>query len=330
VTRPPIIPRANECSKPWARQSVLTFFLLIASSLSQLAAAPSGNLSSVGSDTLHQVMQLWGEEFHRRFPEVNFQLQSNGSSTAPVALIEGTAGLGPMSRMMRETELQQFTQRFGYPPTAVPVAIDLLAVFVHPANPLKQISLQQLDAIFSINRRCGGVNDIQQWGDLDLPGRWQSRFINLYSRNSVSGTYGYFKQFVLCNGDIKSRTNQLAGSSAMLKAISQSESGIGYSGIGYANVGVKVLPLLLADGSVVAPTVANTLAGNYPLARQLYIYVNYEPGKPLAANEQAFLSLVLSRAGQKLVVQDGFLPLPVATIEHWRAILGLPAELAQP
>ncbi|WP_082122528.1 PstS family phosphate ABC transporter substrate-binding protein [Arsukibacterium sp. MJ3] len=326
----PIIPRANESSKPWAQRSVLTFFLLIASSLPQLAAAPSGNLSSVGSDTLHQVMQLWGEEYNRRFPEVNFQLQSNGSSTAPVALIEGTAGLGPMSRMMRETELQQFTQRFGYPPTAVPVAIDLLAVYVHPANPLKQISLPQLDAMFSINRRCGGVNDIQQWGDLGLPGRWQSRFINLYSRNSVSGTYGYFKQFVLCNGDIKARTNQLAGSSAMLKAISQSESGIGYSGIGYANVGVKVLPLLLANGSVVAPTVANALAGNYPLARQLYIYVNYEPGKPLAANEQAFLSLVLSRNGQKLVGQDGFLPLPVATIEHWRALLGLPAELAQP
>ncbi len=296
----------------------------------QVVATPTGNLSSVGSDTLQQVMQLWGEEYQRRHPAVSFQLQSNGSSTAPVALIEGTAGLGPMSRVMRQSELQQFAQRFGYLPTAVPVAIDLLAVYVHPDNPLAQISMQQLDAIFSINRRCGAVADIQRWGELGLTGSWQSSFISMYSRNSVSGTYGYFKQHVLCNGDIKARTNQMAGSSAMLRAISQSVTGIGYSGIGYATSGVKVLPLAIDDGPAVAPTAANALAGRYPLARQLYIYINLVPGKPLADNEQAFFNLVLSPTGQQLARQDGFLALPDDVISQWRHTLGLPPVVDQP
>lgn len=293
--------------------------------VSDVAAKSDSTLSSVGSDTLQQVMQLWAEEYRRRHPTVNFQIQSIGSSTAPVALIEGTAQLGPMSRAMRQTELQQFAQRFGYLPTAVPVAIDLLAVYVHPDNPLTQLSLQQLDAIFSVNRRCGAPADITRWGQLGLTGPWQQRFISLYSRNSVSGTYGYFKQHVLCNGDIKARTNQLAGSSAILRAISQSAAGIGYSGIGYATEDVKVLSLVMADGRAVAPTAANALAGDYPLARQLYIYLNRPPGQPLTANEQAFFDLVLSPTGQQLVRQDGFLPLPAAVISYWRQMLGLPA-----
>lgn len=302
---------------------VLAIFIACTSSAA-IAAEPAGNLSSVGSDTLQQVMQLWAEEYQRRHPAVNFQLQSSGSSTAPVALIEGTAGLGPMSRVMRQAELQQFAQRFGYLPTAVPVAIDLLAVYVHPDNPLQQISLPQLDAIFSINRRCGATENLQHWGQLGLTGPWQQRFISMYSRNSVSGTYGYFKQHVLCNGDLKAKTNQMAGSSAMLRAISQSLTGIGYSGIGYANDSVKVLPLAIDDGPAVAPTAANALVGRYPLARQLYIYINLAPDKPLAANESAFFDLVLSPTGQKLARQDGFLALPEELINQWRDTLGLP------
>lgn len=298
--------------------------------VSEVAAKSDSMLSSVGSDTLQQVMQLWGEEYRRRHPSVNFQVQSIGSSTAPVALIEGTAQLGPMSRAMRQIELQQFAERFGYLPTAVPVAIDLLAVYVHPDNPLTQLSLSELDAIFSINRRCGAPSDIQLWGQLGLDGPWERRFISLYSRNSVSGTYGYFKQHVLCNGDIKARTNQLPGSSAMLRAISQSVAGIGYSGIGYATQDVKVLPLSAADGRAFSPTAENALAGNYPLARQLYIYVNRPPGQPLTENEQAFFDLVLSPTGQKIVGQDGFLPLPAELISYWRQTLGLPAWPEQP
>lgn len=309
---------------------MILIIVIGSTAVSEVAAKSDSTLSSVGSDTLQQVMQLWAEEYRRRYPTVNFQVQSIGSSTAPVALIEGTAQLGPMSRTMRQTEIQQFAQRFGYPPTAVPVAIDLLAIYVHPENPLSQLSLSQLDAIFSVNRRCGAPADIQHWGQLGLTGLWRQRFISLYSRNSVSGTYGYFKQHVLCNGDIKARTNQLAGSSAMLRAISQSVAGIGYSGIGYATEDVKVLKLAAADGQAFAPTAANALAGDYPLARQLYIYVNRVPGQPLTANEQAFFDLVLSPTGQQLVGQDGFLPLPAEEITLWRQTLGLPAWPEQP
>ena len=277
----------------------------------------SGNLSSVGSDTLANLMTLWAEEFKRLYPNVNVQIQAAGSSTAPPALTEGTANMGPMSREMKDKEIEAFEKKFGYKPTAVPVAIDALAVFVHKDNPIQGLSIPEVDAIFSSTRTCGGEADIDTWGQLGLEGAWDNRPVQLYGRNSVSGTYGYFKETALCKGDFKNSVNEQPGSASVVQSVSASLNGVGYSGIGYTTSSVKSVPLAReAGGEFVEATSENAISGDYPLARFLYVYINKEPGKPLAPLEREFLTMVMSRTGQNVVVKDGYIPLPAQVVER--------------
>jgi len=283
----------------------------------QKTSGVSGNLSSVGSDTLANLMTLWAEEFKRVYPNVNVQIQAAGSSTAPPALTEGTSNLGPMSRLMKDNEVQAFEQRHGYKPTPVAVAIDALAVFVHKDNPIAGLTLQQTDAIFSSTRTCGGAEDIVNWGQLGLGGAWASRGMQLYGRNSVSGTYGYFKQHALCKGDFKNTVNEQPGSASVVQSVSASLNGIGYSGIGYTTSSVRAVPLAIDPGKpFVDATPDNAINGSYPLARFLYVYVNKEPGKQLDPITRQFLTMVLSRQGQQVVIKDGYIPMPATVSER--------------
>jgi len=280
------------------------------------APGVAGNLSSVGSDTLANLMTLWAEEFKRLYPNVNIQIQAAGSSTAPPALTEGTGNLGPMSRKMKAKEIAAFERKYGYKPTAIPVAIDALAVYVHKDNPIKGLTMPQVDAIFSSTRKCGYPRDITTWGDLGLSGGWANRNIQIYGRNSVSGTYGYFKKKALCKGDYKSSVNEQPGSASVVQSVTASLNGIGYSGIGYKTSGVRALPLARKAGKpLVAATNENALNGSYPLARFLYVYVNKKPNQPLAPLEREFIKMVLSRQGQRVVVKDGYIPLPARVVE---------------
>lgn len=284
----------------------------------------SGNLSSVGSDTLANLMTLWAENFKREYPNVNVQIQAAGSSTAPPALTEGTSNLGPMSRKMKDKELGAFEAKYGYKPTAVPVAIDALAVYVHKDNPLEGLSIEQVDAIFSSTRKCGAVADAKAWGDVGLDGAWARRDIQLFGRNSVSGTYGYFKKKALCKGDFKNTVNEQPGSASVVQSVSTSINGIGYSGIGYKTSSVRALPLSKkAGGALVEASADNAITGEYPLARYLYVYVNKAPNKPLAPLEAEFVKSVLSKPGQEVVVKDGYIPLPAAVVERIRKSLDL-------
>ena len=277
----------------------------------------SGTLSSIGSDTLANLMTLWTESFKREYPNVNIQVQAAGSSTAPPALTEGTASFGPMSRAMTDKEIQEFEARHGYKPTAFRVAIDALAVYVHKDNPLESLTIAQVDAIFSITRRCGAAADVARWGDVGLAGSWATRPIQLYGRNSVSGTYGYFKQVALCSGDFKNTVNEQPGSASVVQAVGSSLNGIGFSGIGYSTSGVKALPLALQEGDQPEEaTPENAIDGNYPLSRYLYVYVNKRPGTPLAPLEAEFLKLVLSKEGQDVVAKDGYVPLSAQMAER--------------
>jgi phosphate transport system substrate-binding protein len=276
----------------------------------QRVSGVSGNLSSIGSDTLANLMTLWTEAFKREYPNVNIQVQAAGSSTAPPALTEGTSNFGPMSRAMKDKEIEAFEARYGYKPTAIRVAIDALAVYVHKDNPIKSMTIPQVDAIFSVTRRCGADASLTKWGQLGLEGSWQDRPIQLYGRNSVSGTYGYFKQVALCSGDFKNTVNEQPGSASVVQAVTSSLNGIGYSGIGYATSGVKAVALAESEGSEpVTASAEAALSGDYPLSRYLYIYVNRKPGTPLPPLEQEFLKLVLSREGQDVVSKDGYIPL---------------------
>ncbi|MDV2858179.1 MULTISPECIES: PstS family phosphate ABC transporter substrate-binding protein [Oceanimonas] len=284
----------------------------------------SGNVSSVGSDTLANMMTLWAEEFKRQYPNVNVQIQAAGSSTAPPALTEGTSQFGPMSRAMKSNEIEAFEKRHGYKPTPIRVAIDALAVFVHKDNPIDGLSLDQVDAIFSSTLACGMAEQITQWGQAGLDGDWSNRDIQLYGRNSVSGTYGYFKDEALCKGDFKNNVNEQPGSASVVQSVSSSLNAIGYSGLGYSTSSVRAVPLAPAGSAdYVEANADNAISGDYPLSRFLYVYVNKHPNKPLGPMEAEFVKLMLSKQGQQIVDKDGYVPVPAAVVEADLKKLGL-------
>jgi phosphate transport system substrate-binding protein len=273
----------------------------------------SGNINSIGSDTLNNLMTLWAENFNKFYPNAKIQIEGKGSSTAPPALISGTAQLGPMSRPMKGTEIDQFEKRFGYKPTPIRTSVDALAVFVNKDNPIKCLSIAQVDAIFSKSRRHGAKEDIKTWGQLGLTGEWAGKPISLYGRNSASGTYGFFKEHSLKNGDFKDAVKEQPGSASVVQGVTVDRYAIGYSGIGYATAGVRAVPLSeKTGGKCVEATADNSYSGEYPLARFLYVYVNKAPGKALDPLTREFVKLVVSKEGQEVVVKDGYFPIPAS------------------
>lgn len=281
----------------------------------------SGNINSIGSDTMNNLMTLWCEGFTKNYPNVKCQIEGKGSSTAPPALIEGTAQFGPMSRSMKDKEIDDFEKKFGYKPTEIKTSIDTLAVFVSKDNPLDCITMDQLDAIFSKNRTCGGTEDITTWGQLGLTGEWANMPISMYGRNSASGTYGYFKEHTLCKGDYKDSVKEQPGSASVVQGVTEDKGAIGYSGIGYVTSGVKALKLGKKPGECAVPDLANVLNKSYPLGRFLYIYVNKKPNEALDPLRLEFLKYVLSQEGQQVVVKDGYDPLPASIdAEQWTVI----------
>lgn len=275
----------------------------------QATSGISGNLKSIGSDTLNNLMTLWGEGFSARYPNVKIEIEGKGSSTAPVALIAGTAHFGPMSRPMKAAEIDQFEQKFGYQPQPIRSAVDAIAVYVHKDNPIQCLTLEQVDAIFSKTRRGGAASDITTWGQLGLKGEWANRPISIYGRNSASGTYGYFKEVALFDGDYKDSVKEQPGSSTVVQGVASDKAGIGYSGVGYKTADVKFVPLATNPGeSCHQPNAENAYSGDYPIARFLYIYVNKNPNQPLDPLRGEFIKYVYSKQGQEAVVKDGFFP----------------------
>ncbi|HMV57778.1 MAG TPA: phosphate ABC transporter substrate-binding protein [Nitrospira sp.] len=277
----------------------------------------SGTINSIGSDTLNNLITLWAEGFRKQYPNVKIQVEGKGSSTAPPALIENTAQLGPMSRTMKSSEIDAFESKFGYPPTAYPVAVDALALFVNKDNPVAGLTIAEVDALFSKSRRQGHTTDLTRWGQLGQNGDWANAPVSLYGRNSASGTYGFFKDHALKNGDFKDQVKEQPGSASVVQGISEDRYGIGYSGIGYSTSGVKMVPLAAKAGQpYIEPTQANTKNGTYPLWRYLYIYVNQAPGKPLSPIVKEFLAYVYSKEGQSDVLRDGYFPVDAKLAEQ--------------
>jgi len=279
----------------------------------QKVSGVSGNLSSIGSDTMNNMMTLWAEAFRKMYPNVKIQVEGKGSTTAVPALREGTAQFGPMSREMRATEIDQFEAKYGYKPTQLKTSYDALAVYVHKDNPIEKLTLAQVEAIFSKTRRRGYKEDVKTWGQLGLTGDWTSRPISLYGRNAASGTYGFFKEFALKNGDYKTTVKEQPGSASVVGGIAGDRFGIGYSGIGYRTSEVKLVPIADAPaGPFSAGSYEDVRSGKYPLARFLYVYVNKAPGKPLAPLVAEFVKLIFSKEGQQEVIKDGYMPLSAA------------------
>jgi phosphate transport system substrate-binding protein len=279
----------------------------------QKVSGVSGSLSSIGSDTMNNMMTLWAETFRRWYPNVKVQVEGKGSSTAPAALIAGTAQFGPMSRAMRATEIDQFEAKYGYKPTELRTSYDALAVYVNKDNPIQKLTLAQVEAIFSKSRKRGHKEDVRTWGQLGLTGDWANRPISLYGRNSASGTYGFFKEHTLKNGDYKNTVKEQPGSASVVQGVTEDRFGIGYSGIGYKTSGVRAVPLAETEkGPYSDGSYADVQSGAYPLARFLYLYVNKAPGKPLDPLVLEFVKLMYSKEGQEVVVKDGYMPLTAA------------------
>jgi len=275
----------------------------------------SGNLKSIGSDSLNNLMTLWAEGFRSRYPNVQIEIEGKGSSTAPPALIAGTAQFGPMSRPMKSAEIDQFEKKYGYKPAELRVAVDSLAVYVHKDNPVQCLSLQQVDAMFSKTRRGGSAKDIRTWGDVGMTGEWADKPISLYGRNSASGTYGYFKEVALFNGDYKDSVKEQPGSSTVVQGVASDKFGIGYSGIGYKTADVRSVPIAAKQGEQCFDANAeNAYAGDYAIARFLYIYLNKNPNQAMDPLRAEFVKYMVSKQGQEATVKDGYFPVtaPIA------------------
>ncbi|MHB0971129.1 MAG: PstS family phosphate ABC transporter substrate-binding protein [Thermoanaerobaculia bacterium] len=283
----------------------------------------SGNLKSVGSDTMNNEMTLWAEGFRRMYPNVKVEIEGKGSSTAPPALTAGTAHFGPMSRAMKLDEIDKFEKKYGYKPTEIRTSVDVLAVYVNKDNPIQCLALSQVDAVFSKTRRGGASKDIRTWGDLGMTGEWAKQPISLYGRNSASGTYGFFKENALFKGDYKDSVKEQPGSSSVVQAVATDRYGIGYSGIGYKTADVRAVPLAKKAGDCREANAENGYSGSYPLARFLYLYVNQKPGSALDPVRGEFLRYILSQQGQEAVVKDGYFPLTGRLISEELKKLGL-------
>jgi phosphate transport system substrate-binding protein len=288
----------------------------------------SGTIKSVGSDTMNNLMTLWSEGFKRFYPNVRTEIEGKGSSTAPAALIEGTSNFGPMSRAMKPTEEDAFEAKFGYKPVQLQTSIDMLAVYVHKDNPIKGLNLQQVDAIFSSTRKLGFATDIRNWGQAGLTGAWANRPISLYGRNSASGTYGYFKEVALGQGDYKSSVKEQPGSATVVQGVATDLNGIGYSGIGYKTADVRAVPLAIEGNQYVSATADNAYSGDYPLSRPLLLAINYKPGSQLDPLRREFIKYIFSKQGQEDVIKDGYYPVPASVAQRMLELTGIKAPAA--
>ncbi len=289
----------------------------------KVAGGVTGRLTTKGSDTMNQLVTLWGEGFKRNYNAVDIEVDGKGSGIAPPALIEGTATFGPMSREMKNDEISKFKNKYGFPPTGLRTSIDMLAVFVNKDNPLKGLTLAQVDAIFSKTRKAGH-KEVKTWGDLGLKGEWENKPISLYGRNSASGTYGYFKEHALQNGDFKPEVKEQPGTGGVVDGVAKDKYAIGYGGIGYRTSDIKPLALAKAEDDEPCPAEPEkAYSGEYPLARPLYLYVNYKPGSNLDPLRREFILYIFSRDGQEDVVKAGYLPVKPGTAEQSLKSVGL-------
>ena len=286
--------------------------------------ALSGHLKSVGSDTLGHETEAWAKAFEKLYPDVKVDIEALGSATAPTALVDGKAQFGPMSRPMTAGEVAAFQAKYGYKVSSFRVAVDALAVYVNKDNPLSCLTLPQLSGIFSSNRKVPGSADIRTWSDLGLTGEWARQPITLYSRNTLSGTYEYFREAALYGGDYKPEIRQQVGSEAVVQAVAMDKFGIGYSGIGYKAEGVRAVPLASHyGGTCYEPSAEATLSSKYPIARYLYIYLNRKPNQPLDPLRAEFVKYILSKNGQEQTEHGGFFPITNEIRESDLAKLGI-------
>jgi phosphate transport system substrate-binding protein len=293
----------------------------------------TGRLAVAGSETMQPLVARLAAEFRNRYPGIKVGIEGGGTNAAMTGFFQGLAQsrrgdgnvrghlgsnditLMASSREMTEAEVKSFIARYGYEPTAIPIAMDAVAVYVHKDNPVTGLTLEQVDALFSADRRRGLADDLKVWGQLGLTGEWTNAPVRMYGRNQKSGTRAFFQHHVLLDGGFKPSVKEEPGSATVVLDLSRDRFGIGYTGMGYQASAVRPLPIALKAGMpFVVPNAETTEDGSYPLRRFLYLYVNRDPKEPLDTVVEEFLTFINSREGQETVVRAGFYPLPMPQV----------------
>lgn len=268
-------------------------------------------IASSGSSTVTNLLNRWSGAYQEFQPGVKFTISGAGSGTAPPALTSGAAQLAPMSRPMNDAERAAFRARFGYDPTELVVAIDALAVFVNADNPIESLSLEEVDALFSRDLRRGH-EPVSAWGDLGVAGDLADQPIIVYGFRDTAGGYSLFRDLVLKGGDYRSDISVQPGSSAIVNGVGAYDNAVGYASQFFLTRRTRMVPIRDENGVAHAPDLASCENGKYPLARELYIYINKAPDKPLDPLVADFLRFVLSKQGQTIAAEDGNFPISAA------------------
>ena len=243
------------------------------------------------------------------YPEVEIEVSGGGSGTALPALLEGRAELAPVSRAMKKDEIAKFQAKFGYEPTQLIVGLDALAVYVNKNNPLKQMSLKQLDAIYSITRKRGG-EQIKFWGQLGLEGDWRDLEIVLKGPSPAMGMHSVFREMALEGGDFRYDLRGEPVATSIVQGVGATDAAIGFASYFYDTKRARPLAIgVNENGPFYEPTHANCVSRAYPMARFLYIYVNKPPGKSLNPLAAHFVAFACSKQGQETAARDGNFPL---------------------
>jgi phosphate transport system substrate-binding protein len=297
---------------PWAPVLLALLCLLPAGcggkSSGSETAQEAAVIQNKGSDTMVNLAQSWAEEYKKVNPAVDVEVSGGGSGVGIAALTRGTIDIANASREMKPEEIEQAKRNTGKTPVERIVGFDALAVFVHKDNPLEQLSLDQLAQIFAED---GTVTRWSQLG-VKLPGVADDTIVRV-SRQSSSGTYEFFRDHVLAKKDFKLGSRDMNGSKEVVELVGHTLTAIGYSGMGYASPAVKMLKVAVTSGETAyPPTVANTLDKTYPLARSLQVYTDGEPEGAV----KAYIDWIMSDAGQKIVEDCGYVPLPPDRRKH--------------
>jgi phosphate transport system substrate-binding protein len=289
---------------PWLRLAAL----VSAAALGACGGGGQGGGAAVsviqnkGSDTMVNVAQVWAEEYRKVAPDVEVEVSGGGSGVGLAALVKGAVDIANASRDIKPSEIELATKNTGKAPVEFTIGYDALAVYVHKDNPLSEVTLDQLYDIYAE----GGK--VAHWSELGvtIPGARDDTIVRV-SRQSSSGTYEFFREHALKNHDYRLGSRDLSGSKEVVELVGSTPTAIGYSGMGYATPAVKMLKVAKAKGEpAVAPTVAGVHDRTYPLARSLHVYTLGEPQGAV----KSYVDWMLSDAGQKVVEESGYVPLP--------------------
>jgi phosphate transport system substrate-binding protein len=291
----------------------------------EVASEPEEALNLVGADVMDEITLGWVKLFRKAYPKLSVTMEARASGTGGPALTDGRAHLAPVGRELLPAEEKSFVDKFGYKPLAIRVATGSVGslgktatsvVLVDKNNPIKGLTMAQLDAIYSKTRRRGHP-EIRTWGDLGLTGEWAKRPIHLYGLKPVNGIEQFLKLNLLLGGEYKDDIQFVKGKgfthafTVAAEDMAQRPGGLTYALLANVTPNVKVVPLAERAGEpFLEPTVENVYSHRYPLSRYVYIFVNRPPGKALEPKVKEFLKAVLSREGQEIVAKEGvYIPL---------------------